>query len=201
MEVRFRIQDVKKHNEEVIRQEKRNLNVELCECLYISEYIYAVTEDKIYIAYMTFNENKLIQVLSYYNRNNGDGVALSVEDVMKEYDNFCNNTGSYDRLLALNEFCKDDVNKDLLEQYRVSMGDFYKKEYDFEAVEYGDTAAYLGDLFVLNNNGRAIVVQVPWSMSEGNWQRDENSPPAITTLEELEKYLVIEYLDLPGAEE
>lgn len=80
------------------------------------------------------------------------------------------------------------------------MLDFYKKEYDFEVVEYGDTAAYFGDLFVFNNNGRAIVVQVPWSMSEGNWQRDENSPPAITTLEELEKYLVIEYLDL-GAQE
>ncbi|MBP3315947.1 MAG: hypothetical protein J6M03_09005 [Clostridia bacterium] len=94
----------------------------------------------------------------------------------------------------------------LIEIYQIDltyndMLDFYKKEYDFEAVEYGDTAAYLGDLFVLNNNGRAIVVQVPWSMSEGNWQRDENSPPAITTLEELEKYLVIEYLDLPGAEE
>lgn len=93
----------------------------------------------------------------------------------------------------------------LIEIYQIDltyndMLDFYKKEYDFEVVEYGDTAAYFGDLFVFNNNGRAIVVQVPWSMSEGNWQRDENSPPAITTLEELEKYLVIEYLDL-GAEE
>ena len=94
----------------------------------------------------------------------------------------------------------------LIEIYQIDltyndMLDFYKKEYDFEVVEYGDTAAYFGDLFVFNNNGRAIVVQVPWSMSEGNWQRDENSPPAITTLEELEKYLVIEYLELPGAEE
>lgn len=167
MEVRFRIQDVKKHNEEVIRQEKRNLNVELCECLYISEYIYAVTEDKIYIAYMTFNENKLIQVLSYYNRNNGDGVALSVEDVMKEYDNFCNNTGSYDRLLALNEFCKDDVNKDLLEQYRVSMGDFYKKEYIGEKKVFDDTV-YTGEY-------TGVASEEMWALCDSYfaWKEDQ----------------------------
>ena len=81
------------------------------------------------------------------------------------------------------------------------MLDVYKEEYDREAVEYGDTAAYVGGAFVFNNNGRAILVTVPLSMDEDYWERDENSPPAITTLEELEKYLVIEYLDLPGAEE
>ena len=81
------------------------------------------------------------------------------------------------------------------------MLDVYKEEYDREAVEYGDTAAYVGGVFIFNNNGRAILVTVPLSMDEDYWKRDENSPPAITTLEELEKYLVIEYLDLPGAEE
>ena len=94
----------------------------------------------------------------------------------------------------------------LIEIYQIDltyndMLDFYKKEYDFEVVEYGDTAAYVGGVFIFNNNGRAILVTVPLSMDEDYWERDENSPPAITTLEELEKYLVIEYLDLPGAEE
>jgi hypothetical protein len=37
-------------------------------------------------------------------------------------------------------------------------------------------------------------------MSEGNWQRDENSPPAITTLEQLEEYVVIEYFDISDSD-
>ena len=55
---------------------------------------------------------------------------------------------------------------------------------------------------LLTPHFRVITVDIPTNLREDMpWNRDENSPPAITTLEELEKYLVIEYLDLPGAEE
>lgn len=139
MEVRFRIQDVKKHNAEIVRQEKEELNQAFCECLYITEYGVEVTEDKVDVAYMAYSENRLIQDLSYYNRNNKDGITLTVEDVEVEYNNFCNDTGNYDKLQAFNEFCKDETNEYLLEEYRNNLGYFYRREYTGEKKAFNST--------------------------------------------------------------
>ena len=84
------------------------------------------------------------------------------------------------------------------------MVDFYKTKENEEVIECREGVSFVKEWgrFLFNNNGRVITVDIPTTLREDMpWNRDENSPPAITTLEELEKYLVIEYLDLPGAEE
>lgn len=83
------------------------------------------------------------------------------------------------------------------------MVDFYKTKENEEVIECREGVSFVKEWgrFLFNNNGRVITVDIPTTLREDMpWNRDENSPPAITTLEELEKYLVIEYLDL-GAEE
>ena len=77
--------------------------------------------------------------------------------------------------------------------------DFYEAGHAKEVVKYGDTAAYVGTAFVFNNNGIALIVNIPKSLCE-LYERDENSPPPVTNLEELNKYIVIEYLDLSETE-
>lgn len=72
---------------------------------------------------------------------------------------------------------------------------FYKAGHANDVVEYGDTAAYVFEAFIFNNNGTALIVNIPRSLCE-LYERDENSPPPITNLEELNEYIVIEYLDL-----
>lgn len=139
LEIKFHIQDVKRHNAETIRQEKEVLNQEFCECLYMTEYGVDVTEDKVNITYLTYSENRLIQDLSYYNRNNEGGMTLTVEDVMTEYDNFCNNTENYERLQDFNEFCKDETNERLLEEYRNNLMYFYRRDYTGEKKAFDDT--------------------------------------------------------------
>lgn len=84
------------------------------------------------------------------------------------------------------------------------MVDFYKTKENEEVIECREGVSFVKEWgrFLFNNNGRVITVDIPTTLREDMpWNRDENSPPAITTLEELEKYLVIDYLDLPGAEE
>lgn len=140
MEIRFYIIDMKKRNAEVLRQETEELNQELCSCLYIKEYGVEYKEDEIDIAYMTYSENKLIQDLSYYNHRNEDGATLTVEDVMTEYDNFCNNTGSYARL---KDFCEYDV-AGQHPRYRENLIYFYRKDYTGEKKAFDDTV-YTGE--------------------------------------------------------
>ena len=72
---------------------------------------------------------------------------------------------------------------------------FYKAGHANEVVEYGDTAAYVLEAFIFNNNGMAIIVNIPDSLCE-LYERDENSPPPITNLDALNEYILIEYLDL-----
>ena len=84
------------------------------------------------------------------------------------------------------------------------MVDFYKTKENEEVIECREGVTFVKNWgrFLFDNNGRVITVDIPLDLREEKTHlRDENSPPAITTLEELEKYLVIEYLDLPGAEE
>ena len=76
---------------------------------------------------------------------------------------------------------------------------FYKAGHANEVVEYGDTAAYVGTAFLFNNNGMALVVNIPTSLCE-LYEREENSPPPVTNLDQLEQYIVIEYLDLSGGQ-
>lgn len=83
------------------------------------------------------------------------------------------------------------------------MVDYYDKEDRNELIECREGVTFVKNWgrFLFDNNGRVITVDIPLNLREEKTHlRDENSPPAITTLEELEKYLVIEYLDL-GAEE
>ena len=83
------------------------------------------------------------------------------------------------------------------------MVDYYDKEDRNELIECREGVTFVKNWgrFLFDNNGRVITVDIPLDLREEKTHlRDENSPPAITTLEELEKYLVIEYLDL-GAEE
>lgn len=75
------------------------------------------------------------------------------------------------------------------------MVELYRTEYKNNVVEYGDNAAHIGKYFILNDNGRAIIVEIPDVLVDGNFMQDENRPP-ITTLEQLEEYVVIEYFDL-----
>ena len=96
----------------------------------------------------------------------------------------------------------------IVEVYKIDilyedMVDFYKTKENEEVIECREGVSFVKEWgrFLFNNNGRVITVDIPTTLREDMpWNRDENSPPAITTLEELEKYLVIEYLDL-GAEE
>ena len=96
----------------------------------------------------------------------------------------------------------------IVEVYKIDilyedMVDFYKTKENEEVIECREGVSFVKEWgrFLFNNNGRVITVDIPTNLREDMpWNRDENSPPAITTLEELEKYLVIEYLDL-GAEE
>ena len=84
------------------------------------------------------------------------------------------------------------------------MLDYYDKEDRNELIEFREGVTFVKNWgrFLFDNNGRVITVDIPLDLREEKTHlRDENSPPAITTLEELEKYLVIEYLDLPCAEE
>lgn len=97
----------------------------------------------------------------------------------------------------------------IVEVYKIDilyedMVDFYKTKENEEVIECREGVSFVKEWgrFLFNNNGRVITVDIPLDLREEKTHlRDENSPPAITTLEELEKYLVIEYLDLPGAEE
>ena len=72
---------------------------------------------------------------------------------------------------------------------------FYKAGHANKVVEFGDDAAYVLEAFIFNNNGIALIVNIPDALCE-LYERDENSPPPITNLEELNEYIVIEYLDL-----
>lgn len=144
MEIWFHIQDVKKYNEKLVQQEKEELNHEICESLYITEYRMDVTENIVDIAFQTCNENRLIQALSYYNRNNEDGIMLTVEDVKTEYRNFYNDAGDYSRLQAFSEFCNDEANEYLLEEYRNNLGYFYRREYTGEKKAF-DSTIYTGE--------------------------------------------------------
>ena len=87
------------------------------------------------------------------------------------------------------------------------MVNYYKSNDRNEVIECKDGVTFVKNWgrFLLNNNGRVITVDIPLTLREDStYLRDENSPPAITTLAQLNEYLVIEYLDLPvdnGAEE
>ena len=102
----------------------------------------------------------------------------------------------YDGLFTVEVYKIDILYEDMV--------DFYKTKENEEVIECREGVSFVKEWgrFLFNNNGRVITVDIPTTLREDMpWNRDENSPPAITTLEELEKYLVIEYLDLPGAEE
>lgn len=102
----------------------------------------------------------------------------------------------YDGLFTVEVYKIDILYEDMV--------DYYDKEDRNELIECREGVTFVKNWgrFLFDNNGRVITVDIPLDLREEKTHlRDENSPPAITTLEELEKYLVIEYLDLPGAEE
>lgn len=139
MGVGYHIQDVKRYNARLAKQEKNNLNGELKSSLHIQEHIIQVTADRVELWYRQCYENKLIQDLSYYNHKNADGVTLTVEDAMTEYDNFCNNTGDYSRILAYNEFWQDEINQSYIRGFRSLLSDFYRRDYTGEKKAFDDT--------------------------------------------------------------
>ena len=79
------------------------------------------------------------------------------------------------------------------------MVDFYRTAEKKEVIEFKDGVAFVKNygMFIFDNNGKALVIDIPAFLREDNGHlRDENSPSPITDLEELNKYLTVEQLDL-----
>lgn len=85
--------------------EKQNMDNILREGLYITGDSFEYTPDTVIIDNMRVGENKLMIDLYFFNQLNEFGISLTKEEALKEYENFCSGSGSYDKIIV---FCEDD---------------------------------------------------------------------------------------------
>lgn len=103
--------------------EKKELDEQLREHLYITGDTIQYTPDTVTITNMQIEENRLLIDLAYFNSYNRVNISLTIDEALEEYDNFCKGSGNYDRILALSEFdWKQEINgrgsMDYIEAYQ-----------------------------------------------------------------------------------
>lgn len=103
--------------------EKKELDEQLREHLYITGDTIQYTPDTVTITNMQIEENRLLIDLAYFNSYNRVNISLTMDEALEEYDNFCKGSGNYDRILALSEFdWKQEINgrgsMDYIEAYQ-----------------------------------------------------------------------------------
>ena len=79
---------------------------------------------------------------------------------------------------------------------------YYKSEERNEVIECKDGVIFVKNCgrFIFNNNGRALVVDIPLTLREDFSYSEDYSGTPITSLEDLNKYITIEYFDLNSTE-
>ena len=96
----------------------------------------------------------------------------------------------------------DIMYEDLVTYYEnlVNYRDAEKRNY--EVIECKDGIVFVKELgiFIFNNAGRAIVVHIPKVFREDFSYSEDYSGTPITSLEDLNKYITIEYFDLNSTE-
>lgn len=103
------IQDRKNETEYQV-SEKQEKDQILREKLYITGDSFQYTPDTVTIDNMQIDENQLMIALIYFNYKNSFGISLTKDEALQEYHNFCNNSGSYDKILAFSLYSwKSDI--------------------------------------------------------------------------------------------
>lgn len=80
--------------------EKQERDQILREKLYITGDAFEYTPDTVTIDNMQIEEDKLIIALIYFNYKNRFGISLTKNEALQEYENFCNGSGNYDKIMA-----------------------------------------------------------------------------------------------------
>lgn len=83
--------------------DKKELDEQLREHLYITGDTVQYTPDTVTITNMQIEENRLLIDLAFFNSYNKRNISLTMDEALEEYDNFCKGSGNYDRILALSE--------------------------------------------------------------------------------------------------
>ncbi|MBE6593341.1 MAG: hypothetical protein E7642_05040 [Ruminococcaceae bacterium] len=100
-------------------------------------------------------------------------------------------------LLSVEIWKIDLMYKDLVNYYKSE-----ERNRENEVIECKDGVVFVKNWgrFIFNNNGRALVVDIPSTLREDFSYSEDYSGTPITSLEDLNKYITIEYFDLNSTE-
>lgn len=100
-------------------------------------------------------------------------------------------------LLSVEIWKIDLMYKDLVNYYKSE-----ERNRENEVIECKDGVVFVKNWgrFIFNNNGRALVIDIPIIFREDKSYMEEYSGTPITSLEDLNKYITIEYFDLNSTE-